>query len=69
MNFSISNKRHSGVTLYGAIGKCLKHAVFMTAASTNSVSFLEFLENVVQAFRASDNKPYLIVDNHRAHHS
>ena len=35
----ISNTRFSGVTLFGAIGKCLKHPVFMTAESTTSQSF------------------------------
>jgi len=35
----ISNTRFSGVTLFGAIGKCLKHPVFMTAESTTSKSF------------------------------
>ena len=35
----ISNTRFSGATLFGAIGKCLKHPVFMTAESTTSKSF------------------------------
>lgn len=35
----ISNTRFSGTTLFGAIGKCLKHSVFMTAESTNSTAF------------------------------
>ena len=35
----ISNTRFSGVKLFGAIGKCLKHPVFMTAESTTSKSF------------------------------
>lgn len=39
----ISNTRFSGVTLFGAIGKSLKHPVFMTAESTTSTSFRAFV--------------------------
>jgi len=57
------------VTLYGAIGSCLKHPVFMTAASTNSESFELFMESVAASIREGIVKPHVIIDNHRAHYS
>jgi hypothetical protein len=65
----VHNTRLSGVTLYGAIGTCLKHPVFMTATSTNSESFELFMESVAASIREEVIKPCVIIDNHRAHHS
>ena len=65
----VHNTQLSGVTLYGAIGSCLKHPVFMTATSTNSESFELLTESVAASIKDGVVKPYVIIDNHRAHHS
>ena len=65
----VSNTRHSGVTLYGAIGECLKHPVFTTGESTNAIDFTKFLRDVVASFRNEADRPHLVIDNHSAHHS
>jgi DDE superfamily endonuclease len=63
----ISNTRYSGVTLFGAIGKCLKHPVFMTAESTSSISFQLFIESLCASLKDNVDKPVLLMDNHAAH--
>jgi hypothetical protein len=63
----ISNTRFSGVTLFGAIGKCLKHPVFMTAESTSSIAFQLFVESLCSSIKEGEAKPVLLMDNHAAH--
>jgi hypothetical protein len=41
----------------------------MTAASTSSISFQLFMETVAASIREGVEKPYVIIDNHKAHHS
>ena len=43
VNVKVSKKRFGGVTIFGAIGSCLKRCVFKLGASTNKEEFLEFL--------------------------
>ena len=40
----IGRKRYGGVTIYGAIGNCLKKPVFMLGESTNIEEFEEFMQ-------------------------
>ena len=63
----ISNTRFQGVTLYGAIGKCLKHPVYMTAESTNGTSFQLFAESICSALKEEVDSQVLLLDNHAAH--
>ena len=42
--------RPLGVTVYGAIGNCLKEPVMMLGSSTNSAEFQKFLQLVVEQF-------------------
>ena len=51
-------KRHSNVTIFGAIGRPLKAPIFMVAKKTN-------IQNKKNPY--SRAKPLLILDNHRAH--
>ena len=60
----------SGVTLYGAIGNCLKTpSVFTVDQGTTIVGFTRFIETLVQQKIQIDSRPYLILDNHSAHRS
>jgi hypothetical protein len=60
-----------GVTVFGAIGNCLKKAMFMTAKSTNKNDYLNFMRQVSQQVRPDpqNRKPVLLYDAHRAHTS
>jgi hypothetical protein len=60
----------SGITLYGAIGNCLKTpSVFTVDEGTTIVGFKRFIETLVQQKIRIESKPYLILDNHSAHRS
>ena len=69
VNIEISNRRLSGVTLFGAIGSCLQKPVFMTGRSTNSLEFREFLLKIIEQLPAGMPKSYLVHDGARAHYS
>ena len=62
-------KRIGSITLYGAIGHCLKEPVFMLGKSTNKEEFQTFIEKVVAAKVNPRQKPLLVIDNHAAHKS
>ena len=40
----VGRRRYGGVTIYGAIGNCLKKPVFMLGESTNIEEFEEFMQ-------------------------
>ena len=42
----LNQDRGHGITVYGAIGECLQHAVFMLGKSTNRREFAEFLRQI-----------------------
>lgn len=63
----ISTERFSGVTLYGAIGKCLKYPVFFVAPSTSTISFQEFAISLCTSIKEGIVRPVIMLDNHRAH--
>ena len=63
----IDKKRIGGVTIYGAIGNCLRQPTFVLGASTNKVEFKAFLEQVLRNLKEGVVKPNLILDNHSAH--
>ena len=69
VTIELSNKRYSGVTLYGAIGNCLYQPVYMTGVSTNSNEFKLFIEKIIAQIRPGRQLPYLVHDGHRAHYS
>ena len=41
-------QRLKSITLYGAIGRCLRHPVFMFAKSTDEESFRDFLAEIAR---------------------
>ena len=62
-------KRLKGVTLYGAIGQCVQAGfAFMTAEKTVIQSFLDFIE-VLKSQLLTNERPILVLDQHRAHTS
>ena len=67
VNVVLNKKRHPGVTVYGAIGSCLKEPVMMLGSSTNAVEFQKFLLLVVEQFQSEKTRPWLVIDNHNAH--
>ena len=67
VNVVLNKKRHPGVTVYGAIGSCLKEPVMMLGSSTNAVEFQKFLILVVEQFQSEKTRPWLVIDNHNAH--
>ena len=70
----VEHKRPStriGVTVFGAIGNCLKNPVFRTAKSTKKHDYIEFMRLVKEQVRSihHNQKPILLFDAHRAHTS
>lgn len=65
----LNAKRLSNITIYGAVGMPLTKPVFMTAETTNSKRFSEFLDEIIQNLRIpfDGNKMSLVLDNHPAH--
>ena len=69
MEHFISSERLS-VTIFGAIGNCLRAPVYMLAQSTTIVNFKAFLKMVKANFRHGlEIKPILIYDGAPAHRS
>ena len=59
-----------GITVFGAIGKCLKKPMFMTARSTNKEDYMRFMNQVKEQVRdLKGRKPVLLYDAHRSHTS
>jgi len=59
-----------GITVFGAIGNCLKKPMFMTARSTNKEDYMRFMNQVKEQVRdLRGRKPVLLYDAHRAHTS
>ena len=61
----------SSVTIYGAVSNIFDRVQLMTWGGTNTPGVLEFLTRLsekVQALNLSC-KPYLVMDNHLAHHA
>ena len=69
VKFVMARKRLSGVTLYGAIGNCLRQSQFMTAESTSIANMEKFLQQLTLNIKAEAGKPLLVIDNHSAHRS
>jgi hypothetical protein len=46
IKMSLNQDRGKGITVYGAIGECLQHGVFMLGRSTNRREFAEFLRQI-----------------------
>ena len=66
------NKKHlKNLTVYGAIGACLRHRVYYIAQSTNKRDFTTFVALVREALvpQLANVPIHLVLDNHRAHHS
>lgn len=59
------------MTVYGAIGNCVKNKFcFDLAESTNKVDFVKFLKTLRANLDVKkQQKVYMILDNHSAHHS
>jgi fucose 4-O-acetylase-like acetyltransferase len=63
------NPSRTGITVYGGIGNCLIHPVFMTAESTNKEDFVKFIKKNCLIILTLDRETFFVLDNHRAHHS
>ena len=63
-----NNKYHS-TTVYGGIGDCLEHPVYLLGTSTEQKQFRVFLRNLKMAVRArySHQRQVIILDNHSSH--
>jgi len=68
IHLPIQNSRGEGVTVYGAIGTCLKRAVFTLGDKTTPEGFSELLVQVRrQLIGRSDERIYVVADGHQAH--
>ena len=63
-----NNKRY-GITVYGAIGQCMRQPVFKLGVSTNKLEFQQFLREVKAQIKPQYEhpKPIMVYDAHRAH--
>jgi hypothetical protein len=70
VNIPLANSRNRGVTVYGAIGTCLKKAVFTREEKTCTEGFLRFLEKVRKQLAGPRNELiYMVADGAMAHRS
>lgn len=70
IEYGLANNRGHSVTLYGAVGHCIKKVgYFKLGSSTNRHEFAEYLEELKDFVHvgALKQKPYLIIDGHSAH--
>ena len=68
VNVPLNKTRHKGITVFGAIGACLKEPVMMLGdKGTNAADFVKFLELVVAQIVPGSRRPYLVIDNASAH--
>ena len=64
------NDKKFGITVFGALGKCLKSGMsVMRAKSTNKVDYKVFLRQIKEAVKEQyfNVKPILLYDGHPAH--
>ena len=64
------NDKKFGTTVYGALGRCLKHGFYVKLGSSTNMDewkafFLELRDHIFD--RHWDVKPYLLYDGHAAH--
>ena len=68
INLPQQDSRGHGLTVYGAIGTCLKKAVFTLGESTNPEGYCAFLREVRKQFIGrADEEIYVVADGHKAH--
>ena len=68
INLPQQDSRGHGLTVYGAIGTCLKKAVFTLGESTNPEGYCAFLREVRRQFIGrADEEIYVVADGHKAH--
>ena len=65
----LAPKRGKGITVTGAIGKCLKQAVFRHSGSTNKDDFILFLKEMRKQVKDRRRKIFAVMDNHKSHHT
>ena len=66
----VSSDRGKNFTVYGAVGNCLlnDYSYFEIHDSTNKEDFMSYIENLATEISPElDSKPWLLLDNHRAH--
>lgn len=63
----ILNNRQHGVSVFGAIGYCLKESVFLVAERNNKENFIEFMKMVKEKLKNKDSKPFVVLDNAASH--
>ena len=70
IHIPLQNSRRKGVTVYGAIGTCLKKAVFLTGETTSTDGFIRLLKEVRKNFLGSKTEQIVMVaDGAMAHRS
>ena len=63
MRLPLPSQRHCGLTIYGAVGNCLTHPVFLMGQSTNILEFVQFATQLAQAVDPFLRvRPLLILD-------
>jgi len=68
INLPQQDSRGHGFTVYGAIGTCLRKAVFTLGESTNPDGYCAFLREVRKQFIGrADEEIYVVADGHKAH--
>lgn len=66
----VNSDRGKNFTIYGSVGACLinQHSYFEIHDKTNKIDFMSYIENLGTQIRPGlCMKPWLILDNHRAH--
>ena len=63
MRLPLPSQRHSGLTIYGAVGQCLTRPCFQISLSTNILDFVDFASNLARCVDPSLRvRPLLILD-------
>ena len=63
----LPSKRHSQITLFGAVGNCLARSCFYIGKKTTINEFSNFAASLKDCLLPLTVRPVLILDNHRAH--
>ena len=70
MLIPLPKTRGKGFTVIGGLGSCIRGGFFgKIIRSTNKEDFVDFLESLATNLLNTECKPWIVLDNHTAHHS
>ena len=63
MRLPLPSQRHSGLTIFGAVGNCLREPAWQVSLSTNREDFIKFCQRLINCIDGAIRvRPLLILD-------